>query len=47
MNTIREAKSKYSIDLPYIDEISTENMTRGIVTKTNPAKNVMIVMTDW
>lgn len=42
----REASSKYTVNLPYKDEISVENMTRGIVTKTKPAKNVKIVVRD-
>lgn len=46
MKTRREASSRYRISLPYRDEISAENMTRGIVTKTNPAKNVTIVIID-
>ena len=39
----REVSKKYMMSLPYNDEISTANKTTGIVAKTNPAKNVMIV----
>jgi len=31
------------MSFPYTDEISTANKITGIVAKTNPAKNVMIV----
>ena len=46
VKTRREVNSRYRISLPYRNEISVENMIMGIVTKTNPAKNVMIVVID-